>query len=629
MRRRHAAASIAAAALAGSIIVSALSSTAAFADSEPDRDDSASITAAIDYAGDPEAESLISAAEERRLIEVRSIANAADWSGLAHYKPYRLAIGDLYTLVLVARDAPYTLEDVAELAPRTFTKQPDGSFLLAENIVVERGATLDLSSDDGLVLRMQSSSKSFASIVTLGGNITVTGTVDEPAWITSWDVDTGKVDTDTSDGRAYIRVVGGHADLGYAFFDHLGFWSGMTGGVSLTGTDLPDKGTDNLPKKGTNARASDIQETTGTEIFGTEILPTGEAGLLAMDADLSGYSYVSALIHDVTFSDNAFGLFVTSADGVVVRDSAASDSLVDGIVFHRHVKNSEIKRTTANGNAQDGVRLTRATSGIVLDNVTANENGRDGISLDGQSLAVGPSATGMPVGSYGNNTVSNSTASSNARYGIEVVGGDNITVDGNTLKGNDVGIVVRSGASAVTVKENTVEESVTQGIAFRDSGTDNTVRGNTVIGGEIGIYLRDAGGEITRNTIEDVSNHAVTLIGDTGTSAVTHNVASGTGPSAIDVARTTDASTDKNDIESWRSTKPLDVILRGIFQPLTVMWLLLGLLLLVTALSSIGRRQNTIRDPYANLAPLSSFTTGEVTRDQVAGPDLRTRRSRG
>jgi len=628
VRRQHLAV-VAATTLTGLLLAAALGGTAAFAETVPDGAGSASAPAAIDYAGDPDSESLISAAEERRLIEVRSIANAADWSGLAHYKPYRLALGALYTLVLVARDAPYTLDDIAELAPRTFTTQPDGSFLLAENLVVEQGASLDLSSDDGLVLRLQSTAKSFTSIVTLGGNITVGGTADEPASITSWDVDTGKVDTDTSDGRAYIRVIGGHADLGYALFDHLGFWSGMTGGVSLTGTDLPDKGADTLPEKGTNSKSSDVQAAPATKIFGTEILPTGEAGVLAMDADLSGYSYVSALIHDVTFSSNAFGLFVTSADGVVIRDSAVTDSLVDGLVFHRHVKNSEIKRTTANGNAQDGVRLTRATSGIVLDHITANENGRDGISLDGQSLAVGPSATGMPVGSYGNNSVSNSTASSNARYGIEVIGGDNITVDGNSLKGNDVGIVVRSGATTVTVKDNTVEESVTQGIAFRDAGTDNTVRGNTVVGGEIGIYLRDAGGEVTRNTVEGVSNHAVTLIGETGSSAVTHNVVSGTGPSAIDVARTSGASTDTNDTESWRSTKPIAVILRGIFQPLTVMWILLGLLLLVTALSSIGRRNTTIRNPYANLAPLSSFTTGEISRDQVNGGDLRLRRTRG
>ncbi|WP_105036062.1 right-handed parallel beta-helix repeat-containing protein [Cryobacterium aureum] len=619
--RRRAVAAVAAALVLGALALPVTSGIAFAADDETDA------SRALHYAGDPAAEARISAAEERRLIEVRSIANAADWSGQSRYKPYRMVTGNLYTLVLVAREAPYTLDHLARLAPRTFTRQPDGSYLLAENIVVEDGATLDLS-DEGLVLRMLSTAQSFVSIVTLGGSLSATGSTDQPMTVTSWDPDTGKVDSDTSDGRAYIRVIGGHAELGFAAFDHLGFWSGMTGGLSLTGTDLPDKGTDNLPEKGTNARDTEgIADTATMEVFGTEILTTEEASVLDMSPDLSGYSYVSALIHDVTLSNNAFGLFVTSADGVVVRDSVVEDSLVDGIVFHRHVTNSEIERTSSTGNIVDGFRLTRATSGIILDHVTANDNGRNGISLDGQPLAEGPSATGMPVGVYGNNTVSNSSATSNGRYGIEVIGGENILVDGNTVTRNSVGIVVRSGAAAVMVKGNTVEGSGVQGIAIRDAALDNVIRSNTVTGGETGIYLRDAGAFITRNTVEDVTNHAVTLIGATGSSDITRNTVSGSGPSAIDVARTVGATTGGNDVENWRSTKPLDVILRGIFQPLTVMWLLLAALLLVTAVSSIGRRHTSIRHPYANLAPLSSYTKGEISRDQVLAPAAVRRRA--
>ena len=579
------------------------------------------------YEGDPEAEAQVSATEDRRLIEVRAIANAADWSGVAHYKPYRLATGNLYTLVLVARDAPYTLSDLEELAPRTFRREPDGSWLLSENIVVEDGATLDLSDKDGLTLHLQSNSEAFTSIVTLGGSLVVAGTYDEPTRISSWDPDAGAVDTDTSDGRAYIRVVGGRAELSKAFFTDLGFWSGMTGGVSMTGTDIPDKGTDTLARKGTNASASDeaaaaaaAEEDASTEVFGTELLPTDEASVLDMDPDLSGYSYVSAMVRDVTFDGNAFGLFVTSADGVVVRDSAIKDSLVDGMVFHRNVSNSEVENTTSTGNALDGFDVNRASSGIVLERLTATGNGHNGITMNGRALAEGPSATGMPTGVYGNNSLSNSKSSDNARYGVEVIGGTDIEIDGNTLTGNEVGIVVGQGAEKVALTDNTIEESALQGIALRDAGTGGTIKGNTISGGDIGIYLRDAGATISRNTVEDVGNHAITLIGDTGRSSISDNVVSGRGPSAIDTARTEGAVRADNDDSDWRSTKPLSVILRSIFQPLTIMWLSLGLILLVTAITSVGRNRRGFVHPYANLAPLSTFTRGEASRDEVGPP---------
>ena len=72
------------------------------------------------------------------------------WTNLNQGRPYRLVTGNTYTLVLIRRDAPYTLDDLLDYAPSTFVRQPDGSYLLSENIVIEQGATLRLSSKDGL-----------------------------------------------------------------------------------------------------------------------------------------------------------------------------------------------------------------------------------------------------------------------------------------------------------------------------------------------------------------------------------------------------------------------------------------------------------------------------------------------
>ena len=125
---------------------------------------------------------------------------------------------------------------------------------------------------------------------------------------------------------------------------------------------------------------------------------------------------------------NAFGLFTASANGVDIRDSSFEDNLVDGLVMHRFVTNAVIESSKADGNAGDGIVLSRATTGIVLSEVEASSNHRNGLTMSGLPLANGPSATGSSVGSYGNNTVSNSRLDHNGRYGVEVLGGTNISI---------------------------------------------------------------------------------------------------------------------------------------------------------------------------------------------------------
>ena len=124
----------------------------------------------------------------------------------------------------------------------------------------------------------------------------------------------------------------------------------------------------------------------------------------------------------------------------------------------------------------------------------------------------------------------------------------------------------------------------------------------------------------SRNAISDVNSHGIALVGETGKSTVERNNITGIGPSAIDVSRTENAVVAKNDIDDWFGTKPLGVILANIFSPLTIMWLSLGLLLLITAVSGLGRKPREIVHPYANLAPLSTFSKGVVTPDDLREP---------
>jgi parallel beta-helix repeat protein len=569
------------------------------------------------YPGDPNKEAAIVETEEQRIYSVQAIAAAARWRGLSIDDPYRVSVGNEPTLVLVARAQPYLLSDLEELIPDGFVRQPDGSYLLSNDIIIQTGATLQLSDPDGLVIHLASSASGFDSIVSTGGSLVITGSKKAPVEVNAWDQTKGELDTDTTDGRAYIRVIGGSANFSYVKFDHLGFWSGITGGVSLTGTDATPSDT---------AAAAVPSTSSTTKVHGTEIQPTGTVSdvAAAVGSATVGYSYVTALLSHVTSDDNAYGLYVNGTDGIKVSDSAFDNNLVDGIVLHRYVTNSTVTSTTTHDNAVDGFAMTRAATGILVSQLASSDNGRDGISLDGSPLASGPSATGTAVGSYGNNILSDSTATDNARYGINVLGGTNVKINDNTVTSNLMGIVVNQAATSISVQGNTVESSGKHGIALLDGTTKSTVTENSVSGADDGIYLRDSSATIERNRVSDVTVHGVTLVGSSAKSVVSDNTIDGSGSTAVDSSRATGVVTvGTNNATGWISTKPLGVTLRSIFQPLTVLWIILGLVVLVTAIGGAGRKRVGIQHPYANHTPLTELSLGIVAPPApVDGPTL-------
>ncbi len=593
----------------------------------------------LPYPGDPEAEAAYVADEDRRLVEVRTVDSLARWSKTSLNSPYRIATGSAYTLVLTPRREVYTIKDLLGLAPQTFIRQPDGGYLLSEHIVIQNGATLNLASSGGLTLRLASDQNGFVSIVNYGGVLNVQGANGRPVKISSWNRDTDGADTLTNDGRSYIRSLGGQVRFRYAELSDLGFWSGRTGGLSLTGTDRPNSGSlDKLgetmrvgkraAKEREAAKTAKKPESGGVDLNAgknslSQVLPAGKLPLPEVDIADPEYSYVSALIQNTVVKRNAFGLFAASANGLDIRDSKFDDSLVDGLVMHRYVTNAVVDSTTADGNAGDGFVLSRATTGIVLSEVEANRNHRNGLTMSGLPLADGPSATGSSLGSYGNNTVSNSKLANNARYGVEVIGGTNIGVNANDLQGNDMGVVVRGGAQDVSVVGNRVTEPIRQGIAIRDGVHKSVISGNIVSGGNTSVYVRDSAATVQRNTLSDADAHAISLVGAVNATKVTENTISGRGPSAIDTKRASDVNMQrwKNDEDHWHDTTPFVVTLKRFLQPLTAMWLCLAALLIFTAARG-SRRRRRIVHPYADKVPVSDGRTVSAASVPVSNDHL-------
>ncbi|MFE7653816.1 right-handed parallel beta-helix repeat-containing protein [Streptomyces bottropensis] len=533
-------------------------------------------------AADAENETALVAAEDHRLDQVRAVAAVAPLKGGEWKAPYRLDTGDGYTLVLTERSNAYTVSDLLELAPQTFVRQPDGAYLLTENIYLNAGAKLKLSNPGGLTLRMASSNKGFVSIVSFGGRLTLEGTPQAPLRITSWNDKKNKPDRDVRDGRAYIRAIGGQFSMKYAKVGDLGFWSGRTGGLSLTGTDRPDTG---------NIEDSTVSPGTKAGSGGVVAQPSGSLATPDTRFSVPSLSYVSAEIGHSTLTGNAYGLFLSGANGVSISDSTVRRSLEHGVVLHRFVTNAVVERTISKENGGDGFVLARATEQVRVSGSTAEGNGGNGFTLSGRPLASGPSASGESISSYGSNSVSDSIATDNGHYGIEIFGGKDVGVQNNRVEGGDMGIVARKDATKVAITGNRLTGQSRQGISVRDGVTAATITGNIVEGTETGIYIRDSVGEIRGNTIQDGTNHGITMVGGVSESIITYNVISGVGPSAVDTTRAHgDIAVKQNQTFAWHDTSSFWVKFRHYASPMTLLWAFILLLILVSAV--LGRRQS-------------------------------------
>ncbi|WP_329426394.1 right-handed parallel beta-helix repeat-containing protein [Streptosporangium sp. NBC_01495] len=576
--------------------------------------DDAILKAGTLTAGDAEAQATLVDVEDQRIIQTRAALTAMLQTGgvaaAQRKQPQVFVSAHGRTLVLPARstETPYTLKDLAGVEKgRYLRRMKDGSYLLGVHVFVADGARLQLRGP--LTLRMGSLPGSFSSIIAFGGDIEIKGTAKKPVRITSWDVRTKKPDTTTTDGRAYIRAVGGEFEMNHAQISHLGFWSGRTGGIALTGTERPASVYRHRTK---DQRHQDKQERLantkkgerGGGNFGdVETIPIGPGTASHVLAD----ELVSGSIKNSVITGDAYGIFVSGSNQTQIINNKIISSLVHGVFMHRFAKNATIEATEVIGSGGDGFVLSRATEKVKVVDCLAERNKRNGFTLNGRALAEGPSASGESLAVYGDSSVSNSTARDNGRYGVEVLGGSRLAVQTSEVIGGDMGIVVREGASGVQISGNKLTNQRRQAIALRDGATGAHVAGNTITGTVTGIYLRDSVGMIVGNKITTLSTpkaHGITVVGDATGSEVTRNTVIGSGTSAISVARAGDTvNKHNNDEDQWNDTSSFWVKAQRYVKPMNVIWAGVILLVIVSAIRSRGvlerrQRHREIRNPY-------------------------------
>jgi len=199
------------------------------------------------------------------------------------------------------------------------------------------------------------------------------------------------------------------------------------------------------------------------------------------------------------------GVFATNSQAGITVTGAFSDTIVKGITVRSNqigvavdsATNFQLDGSTAairiEGNTQFGVRVTGTSTGTLITGLLVNQ-GQVGVSLNSETQT---STSGVTVS---NNVVINATVAG-LSIGLGTVTGSRFI--GNTLSGNELGVLLRgegvilgseTGTSIEDVDANLITAS--KGAAIKVEGLtaiNNTILSNSIYSNGAGIELVDGG----------------------------------------------------------------------------------------------------------------------------------------
>jgi hypothetical protein len=530
------------------------------------------------------AEAVVASAEETYVQDVVTLLGLRSAAAGPTTHPYEIRIGNITTVVLQRRTAPYTLGDLLALPDHAVVAQGSGTYLLRDNVFVEPGATLLIAAPSAPVdLRMLSAPSGFTSIVSYGGVLDLYGSPSSSLSVTSWDPGDGQPDSRTDDGRAYIRSISGSVSVDNVKLAELGFGDGATSGMAVGGADPHMRAPSILIRNGSGGHEDSYQPP------------------------------VAASVRDTSSVGNAVGLYLASVSNPVVADSAFSQSLYSGLYLGHFVTGALIEDDQSSHNHRDGFELASAVIGSRLLSDQASNNGMSGFALDGQPLRAGDPAA-QTAALSGNDSISHCRAIANGVSGIAVHGGEAIDIAANFVSRTPVGIAVQGAAQNVIVGSNQIQDVGERGITLTDGVAGAVLDSNTITAAATGIYMRASSAVVSHNSIRQTHLHGISLVALTGVSRIGHNVVSGSGRTALDI-RTPKASVSlsSNDTSAWVHVKGA-LRRSGRINPVTLAWL--GLFL-VAVVMTLAKRQR--KSAAAVLAPIGWDTTRIRPEPELAG----------
>ncbi|MBN9177793.1 MAG: right-handed parallel beta-helix repeat-containing protein [Microbacterium sp.] len=441
----------------------------------------------------------------------------------------------LGTVVLAARDIPYTLDDL--IAAGAATSDGGGFFTIVRSVVVRSGAVLQITAPGATVRLYSGGGGQFVSIVAWGGGLVFSGAQDAPLTVMGVTDAAGTADADASDGRAYVRVHDGALVTTDVQFNSLGFWSGRTGGVAVT----------------SSATGLAVAQLTRTRIDSTHY------GVYLSGVLASTLSQVT-----VTGADDD-GIVVSGSSGVTIDQTTVSDVAGNGITVDRGAQKIAIT----------GSSIARASG--------------HGIRIDGSPLATGPSAGGYPTVRPREYTLTDVTISDAGEGGALLVETDDATIAGLTVTGESIGARLVGPTTGVTVTGSSLSSTSGAGLAVSQRVRDLSVSDSSVDGHGRAVTVSDSRGTITGGDVGVDVGHPIEVVDDSRLT-VTGARLTGSGQDPVFVDAGSTAKTSDLDLSAWTFESEFVTFLNN--HPMMWLWLLVLVIPLV-GLPLIRRRRRT------------------------------------
>ncbi|GAB2698712.1 hypothetical protein BKA24_000857 [Microbacterium marinum] len=451
--------------------------------------------------------------EDQRLVELTRFAadDPATRAGLD-------------TVVLGPRRSPYGAGDLMDRG--ALAKIDSSTYELRRHVVVRGGAHLALRLP-GATLRLRSGSDGFASIVTWGGSLTLRGRQDAGMIISSWDDLTSSPDADVDDGRAYIRVRDGVLSAEDVTFAALGFWSGRTGGVAITGT---------------------------------------EPGAVKVR--------LTRTVH----TDSHYGVYAEGVIESTLTNVAISNSAMEGIVLSNRSHGVAISGGSIVDARASGVKIDRASGDITIERVAVRGSGGYGVMIDGSALADGANAAGHATTRSTSYTLRSLTLNGNEDGGVLARGADGVHLLGSDVAEDSIAMRVVGPASDIAVDRSTLHSDASLGFVVTDVPTGVTVTDSEIEG--LGTAVRSVSStvEISGSELAIQSGHIVEVLEDSEAS-LRANTMSGSGQDPVFTDDTSHATNVSSDQSAWRFQS--DIVTWLHHHPMVWLWLLVLLVPLI------------------------------------------------
>lgn len=441
---------------------------------------------ATDASALPKTPAELVAAEDARLTAVAALA--PDDPAL---------INQWNTVVLAPRNGQqwgYTVADLEALG--AIRVDDDRAVTLVRNVVVRPGAELDFLG--GGTLRLASSAAGMTSIVAWGGLVAISGADDDPLTVTSWDDSAAGPDLDESDGRAYIRARDGGLVVQNADVRDLGFWSGRTGGLAVTGTD-----------------------------------------------DDRAWAHIAS----IRISDSHYGLFLSDTTKAGIYDSSITGSTLTGVEVTNGASDTTIQGTTISGSGGDGVSVSRQSTGTTITDTTVDGSAGWGIRIDGSALADGPTSGGYGLTPAKGFTLTGSHVRNSREGGVRVISTDATEIRATDVDETRSAVLIEGPSTGLIVADADLTSSELRGLDITGRITDATVSDSRIAGRRIALELAGAAVVVRDNDMRVASGFAVELA-EEARADITGNTFHGVGQDAVaswSGSRTMQADNDQTD----------------------------------------------------------------------------------